>query len=132
MLNLDQLVSQKIHTQLNRQINDSFNAFIKENPLPGQLLAFCVIFGKCVLHTIAILANTLEYAFRGLIDLLTSQGSAKEYFTTLGSFLVINTMNALTIIPDIFIRTYYTIQDSTIHPSHTKHTLYYKILGVKG
>lgn len=128
MLSLDQLYAQRISEKINRQINDSFNAFIKENVLLGSLLALFVVFAKCVLHTIAILANTIEYCLRGFISMISPLGSSKEYFSTLGSFLVINTINAATVIPDIFIRTYYVIKDSKIDPIHTQHTLYYKIM----
>lgn len=128
MLNLNQLNSQKISEKLNRQINHFFNTLCGQNTQLGQLLAFFVIFAKCVLHTLAILANTLEYMVRGFFSLFSDGGSIKEYFSTVGSFLVINTINAITIIPDLFIRSYYAIKDCKIDSSHTQYTLYYKIM----
>ncbi len=130
MLDLDQLYSRKVSEKLNNQINDSFNVFIKQNVLLGRVLAFFVIFTKCILHTLAILANSLEYLFRGFFSLNLTDGSFKEYFSTLGSFLVINTINAITLIPDIFIRSYYAIKECKIDRSHTQHTLYYKIMSL--
>lgn len=128
MLNLDELYSRKISEKLNNQINNAFNLFIKRNPLVGKITAFFVIFAKCVLHTIGILANSLEYCFRGFFSMIFTNGSFKEYVSTLGSFLVINTINAISFIPDVFIRSYYAIKDSKIDRSHTQHTFYYKIM----
>ncbi len=130
MLQLDQLYTQKISEKLNRYINEFFNRVMVNNLILGRILAPFVIFSKCVLHTLAILINTFEYALRGFISLFSPQGSTKEYFSTIGSFLVINTVNALTVIPDIFIRTYYTIKDSKIDPIHSKHTLFYRIMSL--
>ena len=128
MLNLDQLYCQKIMEKINYRINEWFNSLIGENVLLGRILAFFIVFYKCVLHTIGILANTLEYGLRGFLYLFSNQGSVREYFSTLGSFLVINTINAITVIPDIFIRTYFAIKDAKISREHTLHTLYYKIM----
>lgn len=130
MLNLEQLYFQKIAEKLNSQINATFNKLIKQNLFLGRVLAFFVIFAKCILHTIAILVNTLEYACRGLGYVISQQGSFREYMSTLGSFLVINTINALTIIPDIFIRTFFTLRDSEINPTQTPHTFFYKIMRI--
>lgn len=132
MLSLDQLYSQKISGKMNSQINHFFNQLIKNNRVLGQLMAFFVIFAKCALHTLAILANTCEYCVRGFFSLFSTSGSVKEYFSTLGSFLVINSINALTIIPDLFIRTYFALKESKIDPSQTQHTLYYKVMGLIG
>lgn len=128
MLTLDQLVSQKVGEKINGSINVFFNNFIKKNPFMGLVFAPFVIFIKCVFHTIVIMANTIEYALRGLVYLFSAKAFYREYFSTLGSFLVINTMNAATVIPDFFIRTYFVLKDSKIDPVHTQYTLYYKIM----
>jgi hypothetical protein len=128
MFNLNELYFQKFFEKLNNSINSSFNALIQDNIVLGRLLAFFVILSKCLLHTLAILINSLEYAVRGFISLFSSQSSAKEYFSTLASFLVINTINAATLIPDILIRTYFVIKEGKIDQHQTQHTLYYKIM----
>lgn len=127
MLNINQLFFQKISEKINHQTNRTFNGLMKIQPSLGRFLAFFFILFKCLLHTAAIFANTLEYGIRGFLSFFSS-GYSSEYFSTLGSFLVINTVNALTLIPDIFIRTYYAIQDSKIDPHQTQHTLYYKLM----
>lgn len=127
MLKLDDLYLQKISGRINQKINTFFNKLIASHLWYGRLLAFFIIFAKCLLHTFSILCNTLEYLIRGFIPMLSSK-AAKEYFSTLGSFLVINSINAITLIPDIFIRTYFAIKDARIDSSHTTHTLYYAIM----
>lgn len=128
MLRIDQLYAQKMSELLNLKINHAFNDIIKKNPILGNCLAFFVILAKCFLHTLSLFVNTLEYALRGFFYLFSSKAAMKEYFSTLGSFLVINTINIITVIPDIFIRSYYVLKESKIDPIQTKHTLYYQIM----
>lgn len=130
MLKIDDLYMQKLIGPLNHGINQFFNKFIQLNPVFGQFSALFVITAKCLLHTFSILANTIEYSLRGFIDLFLSGGQVKEYFSTLGSFLVINSVNAITVIPDIFIRTYYALKDSKIDPSQTRYTLFFQIMSL--
>lgn len=130
MLKLDDLYIQRWTISWNQEINQFFNKLIQLNPLVGKLSAIFVITAKCLLHTFSIVANTIEYSLRGFISLFLPGGKIKEYFSTLGSFLVINTVNVITVIPDIFIRTYFVLKDSKIDPSHTKHTLFFQIMNL--
>lgn len=126
MLQLNQLYTQKFFENMNYLINEFYNKLIKRNLFIGQLSAFFIIFSKCILHTAAIILSSCEYAFRGLLTIFSEKGSFREYLSTLGSFLVLNTINLLTLIPDIFIRTYFCIKESKIDALQTQHTLYYK------
>lgn len=128
MLQLEKLHSQQWMIMANRFINLYFNGLIQSHKTIGNILALFVIVIKCVLHTLSILASTIEYAVRGFFYLFFTKGFVKEYFSTLASFLVINTVNAFTLLPDILIRTYYAITDGKIDPVHSSHTLYFQIM----
>ncbi|OJV08551.1 MAG: hypothetical protein BGO14_06620 [Chlamydiales bacterium 38-26] len=132
MLQLNQLYTQKFFEKINFLINEFYNKLIHRNVFIGQWSAFFIIFSKCILHTLAILLSSCEYAFRGLMTIFFEKGSFREYLSTLGSFLVLNTINLFTLIPDIFIRTYFCIKESKIDARQTQHTLYYKLMKFLG
>jgi len=126
-MNVNDLYFQNIAAKWNQKINNLFNSISPQSRLLALFLAPFFILFKCGLHTLSIFINTFEYAFRGFFANCRTL-SYQEYFSTIGSFVVINTVNALTLIPDWVIRSFFAIKEGKIDPAHTQYTMYYKIM----